>query len=63
MSISSKLPQKKINTVHNLMIFSIVFTNKKGGGVDSTPPPSKLGIFNTPSKLRVNGAKGISIMQ
>ena len=28
MPISSKLPLKKINTVHNLITFSIVFTNK-----------------------------------
>ena len=38
MPITSKLPlkKKKINTVHNLITFSIVFTNKNGGGVDST---------------------------
>ena len=40
MPISSKLPlKKKINTVHNLITFSIVFTNKNGAGVDLTPPP------------------------
>ena len=45
---------KKINTVHNLITFPIVFTKKNGRGVDSTPPPpSKLGVFNTPSKLRL----------
>ena len=30
--------QKKTNTVHNLITFSIVFTNKNGPGIDSTPP-------------------------
>ena len=47
--------KKKINTVHNLFTLSIVFTNKNGAGVDLTPPPSlsKLGVFNTPSKIRL----------
>ena len=54
MPISSKLPlKKKINTVHILITFSIVFTNKNGRGADLTPSPSKLGVFNTPSKLRL----------
>ena len=38
MPISSKLPLKnKINTVHNLITFSIFFTNKNGGGVKFNP--------------------------
>ena len=54
MPISSKLPLK-INTVHNLITFSIVFTNKKGGGVDSTPsPPIKTRSFKHPIKPKVN---------
>ena len=34
---------------------------KLGGGVDSTPlpSPSKLGVFNTPSKLRLRGLASI----
>ena len=53
MPISSKLPlKKKIDTVHNLITFSIVFTNKNGGGGRFNPSPSKLGVFNTPSKLK-----------
>ena len=43
MPLSSKLPlKKKINTVHNLITFSIIFTNKNGGWVVdlTTPPPS-----------------------
>ena len=41
--------------MHNLITFSIVFTNKNGGGgINSTPlPPSKLGVKNFPSKLRL----------
>ena len=31
--------QKKINTVHNLITFSIVFTNKNRGGGHFEPPP------------------------
>ena len=54
MPISSKLPLKKINIVHNLITFSIVFTNKMGGGGRFDPPPQKkLGVKNTPSKLRL----------
>ena len=55
MTISSKLPLKrKINTVHNLITFSIVFTNKNEGGGRFNPyPPPQLGVFNTPSKLRL----------
>ena len=30
--------KKKINTVHNLITFSIVFTNKNRGGTLSPPP-------------------------
>ena len=49
--------KKKINTVHNLSTFSIVFTNKNGlgGAVSTLPPPKKstLGVLNTPSKLRL----------
>ena len=46
--------KKKINTVHNLITFSIVFTNKNGGGGRfNPPPPSKLRVFNTPSKIRL----------
>ena len=38
--ISNKLPLKKmINTVHNLITFSIVFTNKNEGGGRFNPPP------------------------
>ena len=40
MSLSSQPPlQKKFNTVHNLIIFSIVFTNKNRGGGHFEPPP------------------------
>ena len=51
---SFKATTKK-NTVHNLITFSIVFTNKNGGGGGSIQPPSpsKLGVFNTLSKLRL----------
>ena len=38
MTISPKLPLKKMNTVHNLFTFSIVFTDENVE-VDSTPPP------------------------
>ena len=38
---------KKIYTVHNLITFSIVFTNKIGGG----------GRFNSPIKTKVNSSK------
>ena len=54
MPISSKVPLKKmINTVHNLITFSIVFTNKNEGGGRFNPPPthtSKLGVFYSPLK-------------
>ena len=54
MPIPTKLPlKKKINTVQNLITFSIVFTNKDGGGGRFKPPPSKQGVFNTTSKLRL----------
>ena len=45
--------KKKINTVHNLITFSIVFTNKneEGGGSIQPPSPSKLVVFNTQAKL------------
>ena len=38
----------KIITVHNLITFSFVFTNKNGGGreIDSTPHHQKQGKFN-----------------
>ena len=35
-----KTTTKKINTVHNLVTFSIIFTNKNGGGGRFNPPPS-----------------------
>ena len=46
MAISSKLQLKKTTTVHNLITFSIVFTNKNGRG-RFNPPPSKQGVQNT----------------
>ena len=48
------LSQKKttFNTVHNLITFSIVFTNKNG--MDKfNPPPSKIKKINLPSKLKL----------
>ena len=49
LTISSKLTLKKnINSVHNLITFSIVFTNKNWWGFDS-----KLGLLNISSKLRL----------
>ena len=49
MTISSKLSfKKKINTVHNLITFSMVFINKYGWGGrfnPSPPPPLNLGVF------------------
>ena len=58
MLISSKLLHKKNsiqfkNTVRNFITFSIVFKNKNGGGGRFPPHPSKLGVFDTPSKLRL----------
>ena len=40
--------------MQNLITFSIVFTNKNGGGERFNPhPPSKLGVKNNPSKQGV----------
>ena len=46
-------------TVHNLITFSIVFTNtNQEGGLIQPPPPSKLGVLSTPSKLRLKKTNG-----
>ena len=57
--IFETITQKKINTVHNLITFSIVFTNKIG--LDRVcPPPSKLRCIYPPPppiKTKVNAGR------
>ena len=50
MPISTKPPLKKINTVHNFITFSIVFTNKNGG-INSTSPPINPPVKNIKTKV------------
>ena len=48
--------QKKMNKVHNLITFSIVFTNKIGGGALWASPPIITKVYLPPIITKVNSA-------